>query len=147
MTRQRNESAAGHWTLGIWLRVQEPRLITVLQTLIYLLCAGAGWSTITNPPSSVEGQLGASLTMLWGLFALIGGVSGALSCPPGKWLIEKPAILLCGTAILMYAGIIITLHLSSPGNRLPQLFFVLISLVSFAIRYARIKPYSYQPGK
>lgn len=136
-----------HWTLAVWLRIQEPRLITILQTVIYGLCAWAGVATVFAPPSSIEGQFGIVVTLAWGWFAIIGGVAGALACPFGKWLIEKPAIILCATAAAMYAGIILTLHIHEAGNRIPQFCFVLIALLYFASRYARIRPFSYQPGK
>lgn len=136
-----------HWTLAVWLRIQEPRLITLLQTLIYALCAWAGIATVLAPPSSIEGQFGLTVTLVWGWFAIIGGVAGAIACPFGKWLVEKPAIILCGTATLIYAGIILTLHIQESGNRLPQLCFVVMTLLYLVSRYARIRPFSYQPGK
>lgn len=136
-----------HWTLVVWLRIQEPRLITILQTLIYGLCAWAGIATVLAPPSSIEGQFGLTVTLVWGWFAIIGGVAGALACPFGKWLIEKPAIILCATATMIYAGIILTLHIQESGNRLPQLCFVVMTLLYLVSRYARIRPFSYQPGK
>lgn len=136
-----------HWTLAVWLRIQEPRLITLLQTLIYALCAWAGIATVLAPPSSIEGQFGLTVTLVWGWFAILGGVAGALACPFGKWMIEKPAIILCATATLIYAGIILTLHIQESGNRLPQLCFVVMTLLYLVSRYARIRPFSYQPGK
>ena len=135
------------WSRSMWLRIQEPRFVTLTQTFIYALCGFGGLVTILYPPRSVEGAFGELITLAWGLFALIGGVAGVFSCPTGKWLIEKPAIILCGTALALYAGIILTLQLTSDGNRLTQFCFVTIALMHFVARYARIRPYSYEPGK
>lgn len=136
-----------HWTIAMWLRLQEPRIITLAQTVIYALCAAAGVATVASPPPIVEGQFGIVVTLAWGWLAVVGGVAGAVACPSGKWLIEKPAIILCATSTILYAGIILTLQLQGHDNRLPQFFFTLIALLYFASRYARIRPFSYQPGK
>lgn len=136
-----------HWTVSLWNRIQEPRLVSVVQTLIYVLCFFGGLSTLTDPPRSIEGAFGNGITLAWGLFALIGGFMGVYAAPTGKWLIEKPAIIACGTAIILYAGIVINLHFTSTGNRIPQIVFILIGLLHFINRYWRIKPYSYEPGK
>jgi len=135
-----------HWTMSLWLRIQEPRIVTMTQTVIYLLCFTGGAVTILDPPRSIEAQFATAFVYAWGVFALIGGAMGAYAAPTGKWLIEKPAIIACSTAILMYAGILLTLQLTTPGNRVVQLVFVSIGLLHFVARYWRIKPYSYEPG-
>lgn len=136
-----------HWTLALWLRIQEPRVVTAMQTMIYALVAVGGLMTILQPPTSFEGTFGAGILYTWGTFALAGGLLGAYAAPGGKWLIEKPAIIACVTAIGIYAGIILTMQLTTSGNRITQLVFVLIGLLHFIGRYARIRPYSYEPGK
>ncbi len=136
-----------HWAQAVWARIQEPRIVSIVQTLIYVLCFVGGLVTIIDPPTSIRGAFGSGVTFAWGVFAIIGGLMGAYSAPTGKWLIEKPAIIACGTAITMYAGILVSLHITETGNRIPQLVFVLIGLLHFVNRYWRIKPYSYEPGK
>lgn len=136
-----------HWTKTLWMRIQEPRIVSMVQALIYALCFIGGLVTITDPPRSIAGTLGYGATLAWGGFAVLGGAMGMYAAPTGKWLVEKPAIIACITAIAMYAGILITLQVAEAGNRIPQLTFVLIGLLHFVNRYARIKPYSYEPGK
>lgn len=136
-----------HWTLALWLRIQEPRVVTLAQTVIYLLCALGGIIAIIAPPMSIEVKYGPYVTFAWGSFALIGGVLGTWAAPAGKWLIEKPAIIACTTALTLYAGFILSLQLTVPGNRWVQLCFVLMVIAHFIGRYARIRPYSYEPGK
>lgn len=136
-----------NWPLAVWLRLQEPRAITLMQTIIYGVIFYAGVTTVINPPAAVEGQFGLTITLVWAWIATVGGLAGALACPFGKWLIEKPAIILCATASAMYAGIVLTLHIQDLDNGMPQVCFVIIALLYFASRYARIRPFSYQPGK
>lgn len=136
-----------HWTVNLWLRIQEPRIVSIVQTMVYALCFIGGLVTIIDPPTSIKGAFGYGATLAWGLFALVGGAMGMYAAPTGRWLVEKPAIIACGTAIVLYAGILLTLQFVEAGNRLPQLVFVLIGLLHFVARYWRIKPYSYEPGK
>lgn len=136
-----------HWTVALWLRIQEPRIVSIVQTLIYALCFTGGLVTIIDPPRSIAGAFGSGVTFAWGMFAVIGGLMGMYSAPTGKWLIEKPAIIACATAFFLYAGLIISLQFTEAGNRVPQITFVLIGLLHFVNRYWRIKPYSYEPGK
>lgn len=130
-----------------WSSIREPRAITLVQTLIYALCAAGGLSTILWPPVSVQGQYGVIITAAWGWFALVGGTLGMVSCPRGVWLIEKPALILCGLALFLYAGFIISLQITETGNRLSQFFFVTIVLFHFIARYMRIHRYAYDPEK
>ena len=138
---------AGAWTLALWLRLQEPRAITLVQTLIYLVLAWGGTTAVMQPPSSIEGQFGSVLTSIWAWCAIVGGLVGALACPFGKWMIEKPAIILCILASTLYAVFTLMLHVQGSGNRLPQLAMQVTALLYFASRYIRIHPFSYQPGK
>lgn len=117
-----------NWARGLWQRIQEPRVVTAVQTIVYALCAVGGISTILDPTSSIEGAFGGGVILTWGIFALICEVMGAFDAPGGKWLIEKPAIIACITAIGIYAGIILTTQLTSRGNRIVRMvrrpFFV-----------------------
>lgn len=131
----------------LWLRLQEPRAVTAAQTLIYAVVVFAGVMSLVSPPTSFEGYLGISVPYVWGGFATLGGLAGMYSAPTGKWLIEKPAVLACLTAISLYAGSVLTLHLTTSGNRLVQLCFVIVALLHFITRYFRIRPFSYEPGK
>lgn len=132
---------------SLWLRLQEPRAVTVAQTLVYAVATFAGVMSLIAPPTSFEGYLGISVPYVWGGFAILGGLAGMYSAPTGKWLIEKPAVIACLTATSLYAGSVLTLHITTNGNRLVQLSFVIIALLHFVTRYFRIRPFSYEPGK
>lgn len=131
----------------IWHSLQEPRIITALQTLLYILVGLAGTGILLWTPMSIEGTIGLWLTIVWGWFAIIGGVLGALATPGGRWFLERPAIYLCGTAVCFYFGIIGYLQFTTAGNRLVQMAFIAIAGVALAIRFERIKAFDYEPGK
>lgn len=136
-----------HWAIALWLRLQEPRIVTLAQTIIYALCLIGGTTVLFSPPVSIEVVYGPYITFTWGIFAVIGGILGIYAAPTGKWLIEKPAIIACGTAATLYAGFIVSLQITAHGNRWAQLCFVLMVIAHFVGRYVRIRPFSYEPGK
>lgn len=136
-----------HWTLTVWLRIQEPRIISVLQFGVYLAALGAGVSAFLDPPRSIEGAMGPVLTLLWTAMLLGGGLLGAIGVLPGIWWIERPAVILCFGAALIYGLTIFGLNSSQPGNRLVQVLMVAIVALYFASRWFRIRRYAYDPEK
>lgn len=133
--------------LKLWNQVQEPRVVTTLQTLLYVLVALAGAGILLWTPSSIEGTSGLTLTVVWGWFAILGGVLGAFATPGGKWFLERPAIYMCGTAVAFYLGLVGYLQFTTAGNRLVQMAFISIAGVALAIRFEHIKAFDYEPGK
>jgi len=133
--------------LKLWNRVQEPRIVTTLQTLLYILVAAAGAGILLWTPSSIEGTTGHTLTLVWGWFAILGGLLGAFATPGGKWFLERPAIYMCGTAVAFYLGLVGHLQFTAEGNRLVQMAFIAIAGVALVIRFEQIKAFDYEPGK
>lgn len=131
----------------LWGTVPPPRSITLIQTIIYLILAAAGWSALTNPPRSITGNWGDSLTAIWGVSLLAGGAVAAIAAPTGRWFIEKPALLLVATGVVMYGTAIAALHVTEAGNRLVQLGFVTVVLAYLVVRFLRIHQFSYEPGR
>lgn len=136
-----------HWTLRVWLRIQEPRIVSVIQFFVYLCAAAAGICAVMYPPKSIEATAGISLTIYWAWLLLIGGVIGALAVLPGVWWLERSAVLACLGASLIYAVNIFALHLSESGNRLVQLFMIGIVALHFTTRWFRIRRYAYDPER
>ena len=130
-----------------WLKIQEPRVVHVIQCAIYLVTLAVGIIALAAPPTSIEGAIGATLTTIWAGFFIFGGTLGAITVLPGAWLWERAAVIACGTGVLMYASIILTLHATEGGNRLPQAGMVIVVLLSFVKRGASIRRYSYDPEK
>lgn len=139
--------AGQSWIGVLWLRLQEPRVITALQTISYLVFSALGIVVLLDPPRSIEAPAGTTFTLVWGLFAALGGLAGVYGTPGGKWIIERPAIYLCGTAIMLYLGMVIYLQFTAAGNRWPQILALTLVLLSLARRFATIRKYDYEPGK
>lgn len=140
-------STAPHWTLAVWLRIQEPRIVTILQFFIYLCAMASGYFALMNPPRSIEATAGPGLTFYWSILLLGGGVLGAITVLPGWWLFERAATIACFGAATIYGFNIFTLNSIESGNRLPQLFMILIAVLHFAARWFRIRRYSFDPER
>lgn len=138
---------AKNMILNLWGRLREPRTITALQTVLYLLVALAGVGILVSPPSSLTGTTGHTLNIIWGIFAVLGGLLGGLATPGGRWLLERPAIYLCGTAVLFYLVALSIIQATSPGNRLVQMAFIAMAGISLWMRFERIREFDYEPGK
>lgn len=136
-----------HWTLAIWLRIQEPRIITVLHFFIYLCALAAGYFALQSPPRSIEVTAGQGLTFYWSILLLGGGLLGAFTVLPGWWLFERAAAIACFGAAAIYGVNIYSLHSTESGNRLPQLFMVLIAVLHFAARWFRIRRDAFDPER
>lgn len=130
-----------------FLTIPEPREVRFAYLGSYLLWAVAGVSVLISPPTSLEGTLGPVLTYVWGAFLALGSVLGASTVLTIYWWVERLAIWLTGTGVAVYAILILSMHLTSSGNRIPQLCFVLAGLVFLIVRYLRIKGARVQPGK
>lgn len=131
----------------LWLKIQEPRAVNALQCLIYLVTLTVGVIAFVAPPSSIQGAVGLGLTATWSAFLMLGGLLGAVTVLPGVWWLERVAIVACGTGAAIYASIVVNLHLSEGGNRLPQAGMLLIVLLFFAKRWVSIRRYAYDPEK
>lgn len=136
-----------HWTLVLWLRIQEPRIVSLLQFVVYLAAIAAGTSALLDPPRSIEGAMGPLLTTLWTAMLIGGGTLGAVGVLPGIWWVERPAVILCFGAAVIYAVTVLGLNAATPGNRLVQVFMVAIVALHFAARWFRIRRYAYDPEK
>lgn len=122
----------------VWSRIHEPRAVAILHATTYLILGIGGGSVFVQAPQTVQGEIGAvSMTVLASMIM----VSTTLGIPAAlfgwQWL-ERIA----SAGIIMSAGlygwIIFVLHVSSPGNRLLQLSFVLAVILYQTIRVVRI---------
>lgn len=129
------------------LSIPEPREARFAYLASYILWAIAGISVLLAPPLSIEGSLGSALTYVWGSFLALGSIIGASTVLTIYWWAERVAIWLTGTGVAVYAIIVATMHLTSTGNRIPQLCFILAGLAFLVVRYIRIRGARIQPGK
>ena len=123
----------------LWLTLHEPRSITALHIIGYTTLLIAGTAALASPPAAISAEWGGELTTAWGAGLLIGGALALVAVPRGIWWLERVGITLLITAAAMYLSVILTLHLTSAGNRLPQACIITYGIVSLAIRWLRIR--------
>ncbi|GAA4916044.1 hypothetical protein [Nesterenkonia rhizosphaerae] len=121
--------------------------MTVTYAGAYVVVALAGLTVVLNPPNTIEGSAGW-MVHLWGWFSLVGATFAARACVQGKWMVEKPFLILCLGGLGVYAVTQFMLALAADtGNRWPISLIVAALILLFLGRLGYIWPYSYQPGK
>ena len=133
--------------LSIWMLLHEPRVITALHLLGYFILGGGGVYALVSPPSSVQAEWGPLLTGLWGSALILGALIGLISTPRGIWWGERIGITLLATGLVMYASVVLSLHYTGPGNRMPQAAVILYAIVQLAVRWLRIRTAALDPTR
>ena len=131
----------------LWMILQEPRVVTALTTLTWALLGLGGLLALIDTPATIAAKIGSPLTYTWGGFLLVAGVLGFLGAGLGWWWIERAAIAAGVAGSLIYAGIVVSLHVTQSGNRLPQTAFILVVAVSLIIRWERIRGAQVDPTR
>lgn len=132
----------------LWLRVHEPRVISTLYCLIYLVLFFGGLFALINPPASIKGEIGEGSMRALAGFLTVGGALGAIPALLGIWWLERIAVLCVALASSMYALTVGFLQFSETGsNRLLQLSFVVSMLLMQIIRWHRIRERPYDPER
>jgi hypothetical protein len=135
------------WWLRAWYRLQEPRTVTIAQTVIYLVTAVLGVIALLDPPSSISGDLGEGFMFAMAVLLIVGGVTGTVGCPPGWWVVERAAVWPCAAGFLIYGSSVFGLHFTQPGNRLVQALALLIVVLSFIKRFFTIRGAMVDPAR
>lgn len=130
-----------------WNRIHQPRPISVMYFLIYLITLGGGVAALIKPPTSIEGQVGTSAMIVLAGILAFGGLVGSIAALPGIWWLERTAVMSIALSATIYAIILTTLHFRESGNRLLQLTFVLSVLLMQAVRWHRVSQRPYDPER
>lgn len=124
----------------IWLLIREPRVITALTGLMWLIVTGIGVAALASPPLTIAHKIGPWLTIYWGSALLLGGVLGLVGCLPGWWWVERSGIAATATGISIYLAVLIMLMAQAgTGSLLVQTGFVLLALLALVVRWMRIR--------
>ncbi|WP_176337583.1 hypothetical protein [Kocuria salina] len=140
-------AAERRWYLRVWYGLQEPRSVTVVQTFIYVATALAGVLALIDPPLSIRGDLGEGLLYAMAGLWLVGGITGAVGCPPGWWVVERAAVWPCAAGFALYGSSVLGLHFTESGNRLVQAIALLILVLSFIKRFFTIRGAMVDPAR
>lgn len=132
---------------ALWLRINEPRSVSVMYFLAYLVLLCMGAYALVNPPTSIEGPIGTfAMNMLAGTLTF-GASVGVVSVLPGIWWLERTAVLSISLSSTLYLIIIIALHTQGTGNRLLQAGFVCFVLIMQGVRWVRVAKRPYDPDR
>lgn len=131
---------------ALWLRVNEPRSVSVIYFLMYAIGVPAGLYATINPPNSLEGQIGSTAMTALTVLLTFGCALGAIAALPGIYWLERSAVTSIALAAVIYLVIVATLHVSQPGNRLLQAWFVAFVLGMQAVRWVRVRERPYRPA-
>lgn len=135
------------WLQTWWLRVPMPRELSVAFTLLYVIAFATGWATLLRPPMSLSASVGGPQIMASvGVLLIIGAVIAMFGGAREHWKLERIGLWLMTWALLIYASIVISLHISSTtGSRLTQIGVIGMALVAFLIRYLMIWRFTFRP--
>lgn len=129
---------ARDWTEWLWARVAEPKIMTLLSSIAYLVAALAGGYAIINQPSSLTGMAGEVSMYLTAGALTFGGFVGAPTSLLGEWKIERFAGCFIMLGALIYLGVVLILHIQGEGNRLLQAGFISIVLLAALARTVHV---------
>lgn len=132
---------------AVWFKIREPRVISVLYFFIYFVLFLGGTAALNDPPSTIAGEVGMVAMNLLSTILAFGGALGMVAALPGIWWLERIAVLSVSLSAAIYGYIILSLHVSTPGNRLLQISFIAVTLLMQGVRWHRIKERPYDPSK
>lgn len=130
---------------GVWwlfLKIEEPRLVRILQFGLYGTMIIIGSLYLVSAPSRVENLLGTTLATVLGVLVVLGGMLGGVAVLPGIWWVERLGIIALWTGLGVYIIVGLSIYISLLGVGLAwALVFAL------AIRWVQIKDFQFAPGR
>lgn len=123
----------------LWMMLHEPRVITAATGVMWAILIGIGAAALLAPPATISHQMGPTLTVVWAILLMVGGLAGLVGCLPGWFWIERVGLILTGTGASMYLAVVLLLHYAEPGSRLVQAGFVILTLDFLVVRWLRIR--------
>lgn len=134
------------WLQTWWMRVPEPRELSVVFTGAYFVAFLTGVATLTYPPMSLSKEVGGPQVMASvGVLLLVGSLVAMFGGAREHWKVERIGLWLMAWAGLIYATIVLFLQFTSNGSRLTQLGFIVLGLTVFLIRYLMIWRFTFRP--
>ncbi|WGH91457.1 hypothetical protein QDX23_03560 [Auritidibacter ignavus] len=145
-TEQPNQHTGWDLPKRIWGKISEPRVINFATWIGYWHALIPGVYSIFQPPSSIQGAIGDYAMLVIAILVTIGGAIGLLTCLNGAWWLERWAVVSLIAGAFMYYLIVITLHVSSPGNRLLQAGIIGCAICLLICRLLRVSTRQQDPN-
>lgn len=135
-----------HHGRSLWDMLAEPKVITALHVVVYVVLATAGWVAWVDQPEISVWVAGELMTDVWGWLLMVSSALGIAGCLPGIWWLERGGVIGVATACVMQLAIISGGHLD--GGALPiHAAFVLAVLLLMAVRWHRIRLADLDPAR
>jgi hypothetical protein len=130
-----------------WESITEPRHLKATYFVLYGVALVTGFATLTRPPQSIEGALGAPTTALWAAFVIMGAFGGMLTVFPGWWFAERLSIVMIWLGAAIYFLVVLSLQIAQSGSRFTQMGWILMGAGLFFVRWIIIRRYSFEPRR
>lgn len=131
-----------HGVLHLFDLVAEPKVEQIIQFAVYLTMAFPGAFIIIYVPETFQDAIGRSLVYVIGSALLLGGLAGAIAVLPGRWWLERMAIVSIWGGLAMFAVLAAILNVSPIG-----LSISICCGLLFIVRWRSIRRYQYAPGR
>jgi hypothetical protein len=99
-----------------FLLIAEPRVVRLLQFVVYTCMLGLGGYLLVDTPTAFEFVLGPLLVKIFGLFMTLGGIAGVVAVLPGIWWLERLAVISLWVGLGFYCIVSLTLGVSLAGT-------------------------------
>lgn len=117
-----------------YMKIAEPRVVRLIQFLIYVGFLVVGILVLTHVPKSLESAVGYGFVIVFALFLMIGALCSGVAVLPGIWWLERSGLVLLGFGLLMYLVMLVWLNASPVG-----IACCAILILSFIQRWLEIK--------
>jgi hypothetical protein len=124
----------------LFFKIKEPRIIRLVQFIIYACMVGAGHFIVTVQPELYTNVLGTALVVGFGGAILLGGTLGAIAVLPGIWWLERTAIIALWTGLGIFVVVQVALAISIVG-----LLIAVALAASFVQRWSDITEFDLAP--
>lgn len=133
------------WTKTWWTRVPEPRDLSLVFSVAYVVSLLGGIVAFVAPPQSLTGIVGPTLLAIIGVFLIAGSLMAMFAGAKEIWLVERLGIWLMGGGVFTYGLQVGIIQATQPGARWLQMAIIVIALLLFIVRYRLIRIYTYRP--
>lgn len=132
------------WFRHAWIRLHEPRIISVIYGAWWSLCLALGAYSTVRPPRSIEAAGGEFLMMLIAATLTIGGLVGVICVSRGTWWAERTAVWFVLMSFFGYVAIVGWIWHEGDGERGLQMLGLLGAMMFTSLRFywVRKRPYS-----
>jgi hypothetical protein len=131
----------------LWLRIQEPRALSVIYFFAYIAVTVLGIAVIADPPRTVQHSIGQVLVSYWAGLLVLGGGIGTFTVLQGIWWLERAGAIACGFAMAIYGAAVAGMPITQTSTRVATICFVIFAILAFAARLVKTRHFSYDPEK